>query len=144
MATFRISPNMEQYQKRLARCGQAVLGICKFASYDSAGMVISEIKKNCPVGDDKRNSTHLRDAFILSDYKNVNGFIRTKVVCEGYDDKGSPQALKARSLESGTSAPNGLTNKYAFIRRSVEAVEGKAIQSMEKNLNTILDRMVNK
>lgn len=142
MAKFTISPNMELYEKRLAKCGAAVLGICKFASYDAADMVIREIKRNCPVAkDDKRNNAHLRDAFKLSKYKNVNGFIRTKVVCEGYDDKGVPQALKARSLESGVSGR--IDSKYAFIRKSVEAVQGRAIQSMEKNLNKKIDEIVN-
>lgn len=142
MAKFTINPNMEQYEKRLAKCGAAILGICKFASYDAANMVISEIKRNCPVGTDKRNGTHLRDSFILSKYKNVNGFVRTKVVCEGYDEKGVPQALKARALESGASGR--LDSKYAFIRKSVEAVQSRAIDSMEKNLNKKIDEIVNK
>lgn len=140
MAKFTISPNMELYEKRLAKCGAAILGICKYSSYDAADMVINEIKKNCPVGDDtKRNNAHLRDSFKLSKFKSVNGFVRTKVVCEGYDDKGVPQALKARALESGATAHG----KYAFIRKSVEAVQGRAIQSMEKNLNKKIDEIVN-
>ena len=140
MAKFTINPNMELYEKRLAKCGAAILGICKYASYDAADMVIREIKANCPVGDDKRNAYHLRDSFKLSKYKNVNGFIRTKVVCEGYDDKGSPQALKARALESGSTGGG----KYAFIRKSVEAVQSRAVDSMEKNLNKKIDEIVNK
>ena len=142
MATFRISPNLDNYRRSIGQLGAAVLGICKYASYDAADMVITEIKKNCPVGEDDRNNAHLRDAFKLSKYQNKDGFIYTKVCCVGYDDKGSPQALKARSLESCVSGR--IDSKYAFIRKSVEAVRNQAIASMEKNLNEKINEIVNK
>jgi hypothetical protein len=111
--------------------------MCKYASYDAAAMVIEEIKKNCPVSHDSGNDLHLVDAFILTPFENKNGFISAKVTVVGYDERGVPQMLKARAIESGTTK----SGKNGFIRKSVNAVKAKAQASMRANIDKYISKI---
>lgn len=66
-----------------------------------------------PLGVDKRGNTN------------------TKIGFEGYDRKGVPNALKARSMESGTSR----LRKRPFVRPAVNKKRRQAIEAMGKKLD---------
>jgi HK97 gp10 family phage protein len=82
-------------------------------------------KQNTPTGD-------LLDSFgIAPPGPDKNGNTNTKIGFEGYDSKGTPNALKARAMESGTSS----LRKRPFVRPAVNKMKGKAIDAMGKKLD---------
>lgn len=81
-------------------------------------------KQSTPTGD-------LLDSFgIAPPDTDKNGNTNTKIGFEGYDSKGTPNALKARAMESGTST----LRKRPFVRPAVNRTKGKAIEAMGKEL----------
>jgi len=125
MATF-ICPGLEQYEDQIAKLGKDAVGICKYAIYDAAGMVLEAIKENTPV-----ESGDLRDSLALAPMRNDNGYINTKIEWAGYDSNGTPNALKAAVLESGRSN----RSKVPFIRPAVNRVQKAAEASIEAALD---------
>ena len=131
-------PNLDVYEEQIKKLGMLSEKMCIYASYDAAAMVIEEIKKNCPDSDaDSGNDLHLVDAFILTPFENKNGFISTKVTVVGYDERGTPQMLKARAIESGSSK----SQKNGFIRHSVNAVKSRAQNSMKNNMEKYITKI---
>lgn len=125
---------IDEYAAKLSRLGQASEGICKFAVYDAAGIVCDAIKANAPV-----NSGDLRDSISLSKFKDDDGFVYTEVVFPGYDSKGTPNLIKARVLESGSST----RQKHPFIRPAVNRVKSAAEASIERNLDKKINEIMN-
>lgn len=126
---------MDEYAKKLAQLGAGAEGVCKYAVYDAAGIVIDAIKENTPV-----DTGDLRNSIKLTHFKNDNGYIYTKVIFDGYDRKGTPNALKANAIESGTSR----MQKHPFIRPAVNRSKKAAEFSIEVALNRKLDEIMNK
>ena len=112
---------IDKYAKQLEELGARAEGICKYAIYDAAGLVIDEIKRSAPV-----DTGDMRDSIKLTHMQNSTGFVHTKIVFEGYDSKGAPNALKARAIEKGRS------NMPAkpFVRPAVNRVRRKAEASI--------------
>jgi len=119
-------PGFDEYAKQLKALGKDIEGICKYAVYDAAGMVADAVKANTPV-----DSGDLQNSIGLSRFRNDDGYINTKLVFEGYDSKGVPNALKARALESGTSK----RPKHPFIRPAVNQVKNAAINTIRVQLD---------
>lgn len=74
-----------------------------------------------------------------------DGFVHVKVGFEGYGSfptkaypDGVPNALLARSAESGSS----VRNKTPFIRPAVRATTKKAIEEMDKSLEKDLQKII--
>ena len=118
MATFK-ADGLDEYMSKLKAMGASVEGSIKRAVYPAAGMVIEAIKANTPT-DGTANG--LRDSAALRTFKNENGFVYTQVTFEGYDEKGHPNPVKARVLESGSST----RQKHPFIRPAVNRVKAQA------------------
>lgn len=133
MAKIEFS-GIDEYIKKLEALGANVEGICKYAVYDAAGMVVEAIKDNTPTdtGDLKRSA-------VLKPFQNKDGFIYTKVAFDGYDSKGTPNAIKARVLESGSST----RKKHPFIRPAVNRVKAAAELSIETALNKKINEIMN-
>lgn len=127
-------PGIGEYQKLLAGLGASAEGVCKYAVYDAAGVVIDEIKARTPV-----DSGDLRDSTALTRFENKDGFIYTKIDWPGYDSKGTPNRIKARVLESGSST----RQKHPFIRRAVNAVRTRALSLIEFNLDKKINEIMN-
>lgn len=125
MATISF-PGFEEYRYKLVDCGNRIPGTIKYATYEAAGMVADAIKANTPV-----DSGALKDSIALTRYRTEKGFTYTKVVFDGYDEKGTPNALKAGALESGTSK----IDKRPFIRPAVNRVKKAAVASMAAALD---------
>ena len=132
MATIKFG-GIEQYQKQLAQLGAGAEGICKYAVYEAAGIVADAIKANTP-----EDTGDLKNSLALTHFKNDNGFIYTKVIFDGYDRKGVPNALKANAIESGTSR----MPKRPFIRPAVNSVKKAAEFAIEMNLNKKLEEIM--
>ena len=134
MATIEFK-GIDAYMKLLASLGPAAEGICKYAIYDAAGVVVEAIKQNTPV-----DTGDLKKSVGLANMQNKDGFIYTKVVFDGYDQKGTPNSIKARVLESGSST----RQKKPFIRPAVNRVKKQAEQLIETNLDIKLNEIMNK
>lgn len=90
-----------------------------------------------------RQKKGLQESMGLAPMQNDHGFINTKLGFDGYNEittktypKGQPNALIARSLESGSSA----FDKDPFVRRATNASKAKA----EKAIETALDNEIKK
>ncbi len=128
---------LDDYIKKLSGLGVNIEGVCKRAVYPAAGIMIEAIKANTP-SDGAANG--LRDSMILTPYVNEDGYIFTEVEFVGYDDRGHPNPVKARALESGTSKQK----KRPFIRPAVNRVKGAVETEIEKNFNEICEEYMNK
>lgn len=127
-------PDIGKYEKLLASLGASTEGVCKYAVYDAAGVVIDAIKARTPA-----DSGDLRDSTALVPFENKDGFIYTKVDWPGYDYKHTPNRIKARVLESGSST----RQKHPFIRQAVNAVKERAIALIEFNLDKKINEIMN-
>lgn len=121
---------IDDYSKQLAQLGANAEGVCKYAVYEAAGIVADAIKENTP-----EDTGNLKNSIALTHFRNENGFIYTKVIFDGYDRKGTPNALKANAIESGTSR----LPKKPFIRPAVNRVKKAAEFSIETALNRKLE-----
>lgn len=126
---------INEYAERLATLGMAAEGICKFAIYDAAGIVVEAVKQNTP-----EDTGDLKKSIGLAPMKNKDGFIYTQVEFNGYDRNGTPNSLKARVLESGRSGQY----KHPFIRPAVNRVKKQAELSIETALDMKLNEIMNK
>lgn len=108
---------IEAYAAQLAALGARAAGVCRYAIYDAAGFVAGEIKKAAP-----EDTGDLRDSVALTHMQDQDGFIYTRVVFQGYDRKGVPNALKARAIEKGTSRMPA----RPFVRPTVNRVRKQA------------------
>lgn len=124
---------IEDYAKQLQALGANVEGCIKYAVYDAAGMVIEAIKANTPV-----DSGDLRKSAKLTTFKNKDGFIYTQVEFLGYDERGMPNPVKARVLESGSST----RKKHPFIRPAVNKTKAAAEKMIENNLNKKIEEIM--
>ena len=121
---------LEEYAEKINQLGLRAEGVCKYAVYPGAAIVIEAVKANTPV-----DTGDLRSSTILKVFKNKNGYIYTQIGWDGYDRNGTPNALKANVLESGTSK----RQKQPFIRQAVNRVKKAA----EFAIATALDEKIN-
>ncbi|MBR1659249.1 MAG: HK97 gp10 family phage protein [Oscillospiraceae bacterium] len=125
---------IDEYSKKLAQLGVRAEGVCKYAVYDAAGLVIDAIKDACPA-----DTGDLRDSIKLAHMQNQDGFIHTKIVFEGYDRKGRPNAVKARVIERGNSHQSA----KPFVRPTVNRVRRVAEQMMGTKLDEKIYQYMN-
>lgn len=125
---------LDDYMKRLNDLGVSVEGSIKRAVYPAAGMVIEAIKANTPV-----DTGGLRDSAALRTFKNDNGYVYTQVTFDGYDERGHPNPVKARVIESGSST----RQKHPFIRPAVNRVKAQAEAMMAAEFEKICEEKMN-
>ena len=126
MAKIDFGNGLETYMAQLRAIGANIEGVCKYASYDAAGMVADAIRAAAP-----EDTGDLKASLTLTPFRNDDGYVYTAVEFTGYDRKGVPNSLKARAYESGTSKQP----KKPFIRPAVNSVKLAAELSIEINLN---------
>lgn len=123
----------DEYIKKLREMDSRITGIIKYAVYPAAGIVADAVRANTP-----EDTGDLRDSLVLTDFKNEDGFIFTEIDFVGYDSKGVPNLLKARTLESGRHKKH----KHPFVRPAVDRVKKAAELSIEMNLNKKLEEIM--
>lgn len=136
MATIELR-GVDAYAKQLKGLGVRYEAACKYAVHDAANLVIDAVKSNTPV-----DTGDLRDSEKLTHFRNANGFVYTKLIFDGYDRKGVPNAVKARSIESGTS--DGRIEKRPFVRPAVNRVRERAEAEMQKGLDEYFKKYMGK
>ena len=126
---------LDEYMKKLTDLGASVEGSIKRAVYPAAGMVIEAIKANTPV-----DTGGLRDSAALRTFRNDAGYVYTQVTFDGYDERGNPNPVKARVLESGSST----RQKHPFIRPAVNRVKLAAEFMIEQEFVKICEEKMSK
>lgn len=156
-------PGLSEYVKQINSLSQNSLHICEAAVAKGAGIIADTLKgeiEDLPttatefdalVAFRKKEKTALTplqkegliESMGLAKMQNNNGFVNTKLGFDGYNKlttkkfpKGQPNAMIARSLESGSS----VLDKNPFVRRAVNSSKKKA----EKAIETELDKQIKK
>lgn len=122
-----------QYEKLLAELGQDVEKMAKFAIYPAAGMVLDELKAATP-----RDTGDLANSEKLTRFQTNEGAVYTAVVFDGYDRNGTPNSLKARAIESGTSR----MKKRPFIRPTVNRIKQRVIDTIAQGTDEYISKVM--
>ena len=126
---------LDEYIRKLNLMGQSVEGTIKRAVYPAAGMVIEAIKASMP-----EDTGGLKRSAALKTYQNKDGYVFTEVTFDGYDERGHPNPVKARVLESGSST----RQKHPFIRPAVNRVKAQAEAMIAEDFIKICEEKMNK
>ena len=136
MAKFKFE-GIEQYTETLSRIGgKNAEGVLKYAVYPGASIVADAIRA---AAEQHRDTGELINSISLVTMRNDNGYVNTKVVFAGYDSKGTPNAIKAAALESGTSRGQTATH---FISKAVKGAKDSAVSAMSKALDEKLGQIM--
>ena len=164
MATIEFK-GIDEYAKLLSKLGQGSKGIIKAAVWEGADEVADAMRRAVDalptIGEKEAIINWRRDVpnegitdkqkqglaagLGLSPMKDEGGYIYTKAGFAGYNGvhthaypNGQPNALIARSLESGSSA----RKKHPFVRPAVNSSKGTAVQRMGAKLDEMLSKIM--
>lgn len=152
MATFK-TEGLDKYVAQLERLGKKTDTVISEAVYEMAKVVADEVKANLialPSVPDteglkafasepqqkipitKAQKWGLVHSFGIASLRNEGGFIHVKIGFDGYNEvqtktfpNGQPNALIARSIESGSST----REKTPFLRPALAAARKQAIEA---------------
>jgi len=158
---------LEEYERALSRLGDETESIAKKAVYEGAAEVADEFRRQleelpveegevkglppyAPEGKQisvisRRQKGDLLNSLGLAEIENKNGYINTKVGFDGYGSiktkkhpKGVPNALLARTINSGTS----FFKKIPFARKAVNKSKVKAESAIANRIDQELKRIM--
>lgn len=151
MAKWIVGHGIDEYLAKLGNLESKSEEMCKRAVFDGAAIVANAVKSNIaglPVGDPRQGKVTgpqkqgLLDGFGIASFKNDGGFINVKLGFDGYNStrnkyfpNGQPNAMIARSLESGSST----YGKHPFIGPAVS----KSKASAEAMIKAKIDEQIN-
>lgn len=119
---------------RLANPARAE-GAIKAAIYPGAGIVADEIRKGAEAHD---RTGDMSSSMTIHAMRNEDGYIYAQIGFVGYDRYGTPNALKAYGIESGSST----SDKRPFIRPAVKRTKEKAEAAMAAELDEQIKRLM--
>lgn len=122
-----------QYEKLLAELGADTVKMAKYAIYPAAGLVLEELKAATP-----RDTGDLANSEILTKFQTEEGQVYTSIVFDGYDRDGTPNSLKARAIESGTSR----MKKRPFIRPTVNRIKQRVIDTIAHGTDEYIQNLM--
>lgn len=165
MAKFKFE-GVDEYVSKLVSLSKVSEGVIKRAVYEGAGIVgdafldaiqaLPETGEGYPKrgyfptqmvrGVTAEQKQGLLDGFGYAKMENDNGYINTKIGFDGYNatktakyPNGQPNALIARSIESGTSKHQ----KTPFVRPAISKSKAKAeaamAASVDKDINNTME-----
>lgn len=165
MAKFKFE-GVDEYVSKLVSLSRVSEGVIKRAVYEGAGVVgdaildaiqaLPETGEGYPqrgyfptelvYGVTVEQKQGLLDGFGYAKMENDNGYINTKIGFDGYNatktkkyPNGQPNALIARSIESGTSKHQ----KTPFVRPAISKAKAKAeaamAASVDKDINNNME-----
>lgn len=136
MAKFKFT-GIEEYTASLEKIGgKNAVGVLKYAVYPGAAVVADAIRSAL---ESHRDTGDLQNSLTLATMRNDSGYVNTKVTFAGYDRNGTPNAIKAAALESGTSRGQRATH---VISHAVKGSTNKAIDEMSKALDAKLGQIM--
>lgn len=154
MAKWIVGDGIDSYITKLGDLEFGAEESIKRAAYEGAAIVTNAIRANIsglPVGNPKdgkvtaAQKAGLQAGLGISRFRKDGSFINVKVGMDGYNStvskkypKGQPNAMIARSLESGSSfAP-----KHPFIGPAVSATKGAAEAAMKTKLDEEISKVM--
>ena len=112
--------------------------IAKKAIYEGASIIADKIKSNLQgVLSEEATGEMLASFGVTPITKDASGNWNAHVGFDGYDSKGVPNQLKARTLESGSSRQR----KRPFVRPAVNATKNTAVEKMGQVINEEIRRL---
>ena len=137
MARVTVGKNIDKYITLLESLGSIARGMCGEAVYQGAKIVTDEIRKSIDsIPAEKIDSVQrqgLKDGLGIATMRDDMGYYNVKVGMDGYNNRvtktyprGQPNAMIARSIESGTS----FSSKYPFILPAVKRTQEQAEKKM--------------
>ena len=136
MAKFKFT-GIEEYTASLEKIGgKNAVGVLKYAVYPGAAVVADAIRNAL---ESHKDTGDLQKSLTLATMRNDSGYVNTKVTFAGYDRNGTPNAIKAAALESGTSRGQRATH---VISHAVKGSTDKAIDEMSKALDAKLGQIM--
>ena len=163
MATFKFE-GLDGYITQLREISDAARGCIKRAVFDGAAVVAKAVEdeiRALPENDhdylyewelpaqgvSKEQKRGLLEGMGLAKMQDDNGYINTKLGFDGYNDvktkrypNGQPNALIARSIESGSS----IRRKNPFVTRGTKASKEKAEAAMASRLDADIQEIISK
>lgn len=138
MATIQFGKS-DDYALKLSRLATKSEEVAKKAIYEGARVVADKIKSNLKgVLSDEATGELVASFGITPIQRDSDGNWSAKLGFDGYDSSGTPNQLKARALESGTSKQK----KSPFVRPAVNATKKKAVEAMKKVIDSETDRIM--
>lgn len=156
---------LDAYERQLSKIGKAGLGVMKSAVYVGMDELANAVRAELEAmptekyGDTMRDwrerkpydgltaeqKEDLLDSMYTSSIKEDDGFVYTQIGFAGYNrvstwkhPEGQPNAMLARSLESGSS----VRKKHPFVRPAVNRVRQAAIMRMAKHIEKVFDEIM--
>lgn len=155
---------LEDYELRLSRLSQGAEEIAGKAIYAGAAIVADAVRANIqrldarpdreglvayqkkePPPLTQSQKQGLLDGFGISSLQNDRGYLNVKLGFDGYNNlrtkrfpKGQPNAMIARSRESGSS----IAKKQPFVRPAVNASRPAAEEAMAKVLDEEIEKIM--
>ena len=131
----------EDYTLKLLRMERLSEDIVKKAIDAGADIVANEVRANLNAnlaGSTQSTGALSKALGITPISQDKNGFWNAKVGFGGYDEKGVPNQLKARVMESGSSK----VQKRPFVRPAVIATKKAAQDAMQKVVGEELEKIM--
>lgn len=156
MAKWIVGPGIDEYLSKLGNLEMKAPETCKRAVFEGAAVVANAVKANIaalPVGDPRKGGyvtgpqkAGLLEGFGIAAFRNDGGFLNVKLGFDGYNStvnkifpSGQPNAMIARSLESGSST----YGKHPFVgpavSRSRASAEAMIKNTVEKEIEAIMN-----
>lgn len=131
----------DEYALKLSRLGKATDEVAKKAIYKGAGVVTDAVRKNLRrvLSESKYSTGDLEESLGITPIdQDKDGNYNAKVGFDGYDQKGVPNQLKARVIESGSSK----VQKRPFVRPALKESKKEAVRAMEKAVDEETKRIM--
>lgn len=126
---------MRQLEKLADRSEEAI----KKAIHAGAGVLTDQIRENLEenlAGSEQSTGALEASLGISPVAQDRDGVWNAKIGFDGYDEKGVPNQLKARVMESGSSK----VQKRPFIRPAVNAKRREAVEAMQKVIDEEIEK----
>ena len=131
----------DEYARKLSQLSAGSEAIAKKAIYEAADIVADKMREKLKANlDGSEQSTGALEASlgITPIQTDKDGFINAKIGFDGYDEKGVPNQLKARVMESGSSK----IRKRPFVRPAVNATKKAAVEAMQKVVDEEIENIM--
>ena len=129
----------DDYAAKLLKLANTSEETMKKAVYAGAAVVTDKIRENLEAnlaGSDQSTGALADSLGITPISQDKDGFWNAKIGFDGYDEKGVPNQLKARVMESGSST----VRKRPFVRPAVNATKKAAVEAMKKVMEEEIEK----
>ena len=128
----------DEFALALSRLATGSEEIAKKAIFEGVNIVADKIKSNLQgVLSEEATGEMVASFGVTPIEKDASGNWNAHVGFDGYDSKGVPNQLKARTLESGSSKQR----KRPFVRPAVNATKNTAVEKMGQVIDQEIQRL---